>query len=66
VEELKVTQEEMLNELKLIATRNSVTLDEVRKYYQENRMLPQLALELLERKVRRFLRESADIREASA
>jgi trigger factor len=66
VEELKVTQEEMLNELKIIATRNSVTLDEVRKYYQENRMLPQLALELLERKVRRFLRESADIREASA
>jgi trigger factor len=63
-ENLKIGQEELSEELGSIAARNNASLDEVRKYYQENRMLPQLALELLERKVRRFLRESADIREA--
>lgn len=65
VEDLKITQEELSSELGAIAARNNATVEEVRKYYQENRMFSQLALELLERKVRKFLRESADIREAS-
>jgi trigger factor len=66
VENLKVTEEELKNELGAIAQRNNASFEEVRKYYQEQRMFPQLALELLERKVRRFLRESADIHQPSA
>jgi trigger factor len=65
-EDLKVTKEEMTAELAAIAERNQVQVEEVGKYYQENRMFSQLALELLERKVRRFLRESADVREPGA
>jgi len=33
----------------------------VRKYYQEKRLFDQMAVELLERKVRGFLRENAKI-----
>jgi trigger factor len=65
-EDLKVTKEEMTAELASIAQRNQASVEEVGKYYQQNRMFPQLALELLERKVRRFLRESADVRGAGA
>jgi trigger factor len=65
-EDLKVTKEELTAELALIAERNQASVEEVGKYYQENKMFSQLALELLERKVRRFLRESADVREPGA
>jgi trigger factor len=65
-EDLTVTKEEMKAELAAIAQRNQASVEEVGKYYQQNRMFPQLALELLERKVRRFLRETADVREAGA
>ena len=65
-EEMRISQEEMDAELASIAQRNDAEVDEVRKYYQENRLVPQLALELLERKIRSFLRDSADIREAGA
>jgi len=61
-EDLKVSKEEMTEELGRIAQRNNASVDEVGKYYHENQMFSQLALELLERKVRRFLRESADVR----
>ncbi|MEW6071583.1 MAG: trigger factor [Planctomycetota bacterium] len=62
LEGLAVTGEDVRSEMQAIAERNGTTLDEVRKYYREQGLLQQLGLELLERKVRSFLRESADIR----
>jgi FKBP-type peptidyl-prolyl cis-trans isomerase (trigger factor) len=60
--ELQVQQADLLTELRAIAERNGAPLDEVRKYYQEQGLFGQLAMELMERKVRSFLREAADIR----
>ena len=60
-EELLVTRDDLTDELNSIAERNGSTFEEVGKYYQEQGLLQQLGIELLERKVRRFLRESADI-----
>jgi trigger factor len=65
-EDLLVRREDLVAEFRSIAERNGVALDEVRKYYQEEGLFQQLALELLERKVRSFLRESADIGGAGA
>lgn len=59
--ELRVAAEDFAAEFERIAERNAVPLEEVRKYYREEGLFQQLALELLERKVRSFLRESADI-----
>ena len=64
--EIKVEEKDLLDELDSIAKRNDADPAEVRKYYQEEGLVNQLALELLERKVRRFLRESADIQLADA
>ncbi len=64
-EDLKVTQEEMTAELESIAERNAVPVEEVGKYYQEQGLFSQLALELLERKIRSFLKDSADIRDGT-
>ncbi|MCZ6596366.1 MAG: trigger factor [Planctomycetota bacterium] len=61
-EGLEVQEKDMAGELKRIAERNQVPVDEVRKYYQAQGLVSQLALELLERRVRSFLREAADIR----
>jgi trigger factor len=60
-EKLLVTREDMEAELNQIAQRNRANLEEVRKYYQENRLFDSMAVEILERKVRRFLRENAKI-----
>lgn len=63
-EDLLVREEDLAEEMKRIAGRNGVPIDEVRKYYREEGLVQQLAIELLERKVRSFLLESADISEA--
>ncbi|MFT5290908.1 MAG: trigger factor [Planctomycetota bacterium] len=60
-EELLVSREDMMGEIQSIAQRNGTNAEEVGKYYQEQGLLQQLGIELLERKVRSFLRESADI-----
>jgi trigger factor len=60
------TGDELRAELATIAERNQATVEEVSKYYQEQNILPQLALEVVERKVRRFLWESAADTAASA
>lgn len=60
-EGLQVTQPELQAELKLIAQRNRSPLEEVQKYYQEENLIPQLALEIVERKVRAFMREAANV-----
>jgi trigger factor len=62
-EDLQVRAEEMETELESIAMRNGADIDEVKKYYSENNMHQQLGIELLERKVREFLRENATVKE---
>jgi trigger factor len=64
-EGVKVTQEDMVGELHRIAARNQATFEEVRDYYTKNNLVEQVGLELLERKVRRMLREHAQITQPS-
>ena len=64
-EDLMVTQEDLQEELQSIAERNQTSLDEVRKYYSENNLGQQMAIELLERKVRKYLRENAKVTQPS-
>ena len=64
-EELLVSNEDIDTELASIAARNQSTVEEVRNYYGENNLGQQLAIEILEKKVRRFLRENADIQDPS-
>lgn len=59
--ELRVTQEDITGEISAIAERNGTSPTEVAKYYRDEGLLRQLGLELLERKVRRYLRASAAI-----
>jgi trigger factor len=59
---LQVTDEELAGELRAIAARNKASFEEVREYYKEQNLIGQLALETVERKVRRFLRESAQVK----
>lgn len=63
-EHLQVAQQDLVNELRQIALRNRAKFDEVRDYYQKNNLMQQLSVELLERKVRAFLRENANVRPA--
>lgn len=63
-ESIKVGESDLVAEMRSIAERNQTEFEEVRKYYRQEGLLQQLALELLERKVRSFLRESADIQPA--
>ena len=60
--ELQVTQEDVSTEIAAIAERNGTQPAEVAKYYGEQGLLRQLGLELLERKVRRYLRAAAVVR----
>ena len=60
-EQLLVGREDMENELRTIAARNNAKVEDVGKWYQENNGFDQLAIEILERKVRKFLREKAKV-----
>lgn len=60
-ENLLVSRDDMQAELKAIAQRNDSTVEEVTEYYKKNNLFDQMALEILERKVRRFLRENAKV-----
>lgn len=64
-EKLLVTQDDMRAEVQTIAARNNAKQDEVVEYYKKNGLFDQMAIELLERKVRRFLRENAVVKELS-
>ncbi len=64
-EKLLVNREDMQSELQKIAERNQAPLEEVAEYYKKNNLYEQMAIEILDRKVRRFLRENATIREPS-
>jgi trigger factor len=58
-EKLRVAQSELAQEMRRIAQRNRATFQQVAKYFEENKMTPQLTIELMERKVRALLREHA-------
>jgi trigger factor len=60
-EKLLVTQDDMRNEIMSIAQRNQAKPQDVADHFQKNNLLDQLAIELLERKVRKFLRENASV-----
>ncbi len=60
-EKLLVTREDMEAELHSIAARNRAQIEEVRQYYTEKKLFDQMAVEILERKVRAFLRENAQV-----
>lgn len=62
-ENLLVSKDDMKAELETIAARNDATVEEVAEYYKKQNLFDQMAIEILERKVRRFLRESAQITE---
>jgi len=64
--ELKVNDQDLSEELSAIAQRNGTPVVEVARYYKEQGLLRQLGLELLERKVRRYLRATADIQAPKA
>lgn len=64
-EELLVTDQELEAELQTIADRNETTLEEVREFYVKNGQIQQMAIEVLERKVRGFLYEHAEIKTPS-
>lgn len=64
-EELLVNNDDMKTELEEIARRNNTELEEVATYYRENNLFDQMAIEILERKVRSFLRESAQVTQPS-
>ena len=58
-----MSREDMRAELEAIAKRNQATVEEVGEYYKKQNLYDQMAIEILERKVLRFLRESAQITE---
>ncbi len=60
-EKIQVSEQEMVGELRGIAGRNRTSFEEVRDFYQQQNLLPQLAMEILERKIRAFLRENAKL-----
>jgi len=61
-EKLLVSQDDMRAEVQTIAARNNAKREEVVEYYEKNGLFNQMAIELLERKVRRFLRENATVK----
>ena len=60
-ENLLVSREDMQKEVQAIAERNRATVEEVNEYYKKNNLYDQMAIEILERKVRTFLRENAHV-----
>lgn len=58
-ESIQVAEEDLLAELRVIAQKNRASLEDVTKHYKEQNLFGQLAMELVERRVRRMLRVSA-------
>lgn len=60
-EDVRISEEDLAAELREIAARNRASFEEVRDYYRDNGLIDQVAVELMERRIRRLLRESAVI-----
>jgi trigger factor len=54
-----VTEGDIDVELRNIAAQNNATADEVRAYYEEKRLLPDLRVAIMDRRTREYLREHA-------
>jgi len=62
-EGIKVEEQDLQQEVHAIAQRHGASVEDVVEHYQKNNLLSQLQIELLERKVRAFVRENAKITE---
>jgi trigger factor len=62
-EELKVEEQDMAAELQRIAQQHQTEFEQVVEHYRKNNLFQQVQIELLERKVRAFLRENGKITE---
>ena len=60
-EKLFVTESDVEAEIRRVALENQVSPQEVREYYEQRNMLADVRLGLMERKVRDFLREHAEL-----
>jgi trigger factor len=60
-EKIFVTEADVEVELKRVAAQNQVSPEVARRYYEENRLLGDLRVGIMERKVRDFLRENAKV-----
>lgn len=58
-EEIKVEESDMSSELQAVAARHNAKYEDVIEHYRKHGLFQQLQIELLERKVRTFLRENA-------
>lgn len=56
-----VTENDVEDALRALAAQNNVTPDDVRKHYEQHNLMGDLRLGVMERKVRDFLRDSAEI-----
>ncbi len=65
-EGLLVTEEDLRKEFQDIAQRNRVQPQEVQDYYQKQGLLQQLAMEIVERKVRTHLRDTVTVKGGAA
>jgi trigger factor len=64
-EKLQIADADLVAEVRQIAQRNNASFEQVRDHYQKNNLVNQLAMELLERRVRSLLRERARLRPAA-
>jgi len=65
-ESIQLTQDDFAREVQNIALRNRATFEQVRDHFNQNQgQREQMALELLERKVRVMLREKAVLKPVS-
>lgn len=60
-EKIFVTEGDVDVELRNIAASNNASPEEAKKYYEENNLIGDLRLGIMERKVREFLRENAEV-----
>lgn len=60
-EKIFVTEGDIEAELRQIAAQHSVAVNEVREHYEKNKLLADLRLSVMERKVRDFLRQHAKL-----
>lgn len=63
-EEIQVQEQDMQQEVVAVAQRHQAKVEDVVEYYRQNNLFQQMQVELLERKIRQFLRENAKIVEA--
>ena len=60
-EKLFVTESDVEKQIQVIAAENQATVDDVKKYLEEKELLGELRMDLVNRKVREFLRTTAKI-----